>query len=158
MSTPTRELQSLSIGGTMPPRSRSAAQQERRARERAQRVQATQLRRTPAAIQATSTPPLTGHTGLLYDVRALTPQTRETASKGLSSDGIFVEFSGKYEGEEGSHCGFQLRGVSSVRVYGVDGNDRRITCSCDEFRRNPATAICPHIYVSSTFDFMVTHP
>ena len=151
MSAPTKELQNLSIGGPMPAMTRSQAQQERRRRERAERQQ--RLVEQPRAFPSLSPSAdgtITGHTGITYNVRQLTPRSQQAALQGLHAAEFMVDVSREFK--DGSYYGFQLRVAESVRVYDPSSSNRRVTCTCDGFNKNPTAAICAHIYVCSPFD------
>ena len=160
MSAPAQELRNLSLGGTMAPMTRSQAQQVRRQRERAERQreragrqrlieqQSAQLSLSPGADGT-----IPGHHGIMYDVRQLTPRSQQTAVQGLHSAEFMVDVSREFH--DSSYYGFQLRVAESVRVYDPASSNRRITCTCDDFNRNPTTAICAHIYVSNPLKYIM---
>lgn len=181
MSTPTRELEDLSIGENMAanPNRRVQGQQRRRDRERAERDLA---RATAAAGHAPGTPaagdptrllvsrliaaqpdipmagpsgthrlyqtpgPVTGHTGLVYDIHQLSPHSRPRAAEGLHSDEFTVDFSMRKNSGGGFYYAFQLKKPISVRISDRSNESRIVTCTCDEFQASLTP--CVHIFVS----------
>ena len=139
MSFPTRQFQNLSIGERMVPLSRSQAQRLRRQRERMGRE------RVDAPQQS--------HTGLLYDLRQLSPATRDVASRGLQAEAVRAESVMRKDWNETEfYYAFKLSERSAVRLDPRHDVQRVVSCSCSEFtshwERDSATAICKHIYVS----------
>ena len=175
MSTPTRELENLSIGGDMNRRSRG--QQRRRQREHSERQQRQQqppqlqmlapapptgpstARATPqtgpsptgsAASAGGRTEEIRSDSGMIYQIRNLSPHSRQTAAESLvNRDTFLIEQSRKHTDGERSYVAFQLGGGrDSVRIYPPGTRGRRIRCACEYFRLNANSAICGHIYVS----------
>ena len=182
MSTPTRELENLTIGGSMMS-SRQAGQRRRRQREREERVAHQAALRTAAPGTIPGPPysaqggaqqvvpragprgtqtthhdpvPVLGHTGLLYDVHQLSPNSRPRAMEGLHSDEFTVDHSMRYrDSSRVFYYGFQLKKPASVRIFDPAGRRRSVTCTCDEF--NQSRTPCVHMFVSQPFSFDV-HP
>lgn len=185
MSTPTRELENLSIGGPMAdnPNPRQASQRRRRAQEKAerdQRIQQNAARTGPSSAQARSsrtamvaaqsdvpvagpsgtqasyrTPArVTGHTGLLYDIHELSPNSRRRALEGLNSEGFTVDFSMRKDTEGVVYYAFQLKKPISIRISDRAHEPRSVTCSCDEFQAGSSP--CVHIFVSQYFNSHTT--
>ena len=193
MSTPTRELENLSIGGPMAtnPTPRQQSQRDRRARERAERealirqntaragppvARASSSRSTLAAAQInvpvagpsrtqpsyqsrapaagpSGTQPsyrtparVTGHTGLIYDIQELSPNSRPRALEGLNSEEFNVDFSMRKVTEGGVYYAFQLKKPISVRISDGANGPGSVTCTCDEFQAGSSP--CVHIFVS----------
>jgi hypothetical protein len=118
---------------------RSQAQQRRRRREREAQA---------AATASTSTSPVSGHTGLRYDIQRISPSSRIRAIRGLQDVQFTVDRAERKEPREGvPYYAFQLKVPVSVRIY--DQETRRpetsVTCTCDQFESRP----CVHIFVSS---------
>ena len=138
---------------------RQQAQQARRERERRERQRLAQERMSqqgpPAATPLLSGPSVVqGHSGILYSLRAMSPRSQVVAAKGLRTDSFMVDLSRKHEFDDShSVCAFQLREAHSVRVFDPAGGNRRVTCTCEEFSRDPTTAVCAHIYVSRIWSF-----
>ena len=133
----------------MPTMTRSQAQQERRRRERVERQRLSEQREGSPILLPGADGTIRGHTGITYNVRQLTPRSQKVAVRGLHAAEFMVDASREFSAmAESSYYGFQLRVAESVRVYGPSGSNPRITCTCDDFNRNPGTAFCAHIYVN----------
>lgn len=151
MSSPTRALASLSIKEKMP-KTRSQAQRERRLRERQQGTSARFSAGSATAGSAaqgryTDNTLIEGHTGILYDVRNLSPAARTRAVEGLNSDKFTVDHSRKIRSAQGTYYAFQLKKPESIRIYDSSNGSRRVTCTCEDFTQS--SYICAHIYVST---------
>ena len=166
MSTPTRELENLNLGGDMHRGNpnRVLGQQRRRARERAEDQQRQQqAQRYPALAPAPAPVPssrpslapssggasVQGSSGVHYRIRDLTPGMSQAAEDSLSSrDKFLVEYSRSHDDGEASYVAFQLGGgVDSVRIYSPSSG-RGVKCGCNAFRLSEPPATCAHIYVS----------
>ena len=91
--------------------------------------------------------PVLGHTGLIYDVHQLSPNSRPRAVEGLHSDEFTVDHSMRYrDSSRIFYYGFQLKKPASVRIFDPAGGRRSVTCTCDEFNRSWTP--CVHMFVS----------
>ena len=179
MSAPTRELENLSLGGMRQtrnpargaPNTRAIAQQRRRARERQgippgqplppnalnplAAAQAGPARAAPPQLtQGVSTPatavPVSGHSGIVYDIQRLSPNSRPRAMEGLHSDQFTVDHTMGKQNDYEFYYAFQLKKPESVRIYDPERDDRGVTCTCPDFQEN--RNVCVHIYVSRVSD------
>jgi len=90
--------------------------------------------------------PVTGHTGLVYDIHQLSPTSRPRAAEGLHSDKFTVDFSMRKDSEGIFYYAFQLKKPISVRISDRGNEPRSVTCTCDEFQAGLTP--CVHIFVS----------
>ena len=175
MSAPTRELENLSLGGMRQnrnpargaPNTRAIAQQRRRARERqgiapgqplppnalnpiaaaqAGPSQAAPQQRTQGVSTPTTAVPVSGHSGIVYDIQQLSPNSRPRAMEGLHSDQFTVDHTMGKQNDHEFYYAFQLKKPESVRIYDPERDDRGVTCTCPDFQGN--RNVCVHIYVS----------
>ena len=163
MSTPTRQLGSLSLGG-MPPITRAQQQaRDRQAGNRQQQIASggpssviPSIERDVPLPQTTSSSPrnlVHGRSGLRYGIQGLSPTSIPRATIGLGS-AFEVERSRTYEDED--HCQYhaiQLNQPVSVRVFNPEHTEgaNKVSCGCEEYRQEqqkPGTSVCVHIYVS----------
>ena len=160
MSAPTRELEGLSIGGNMVT-ARQRGQRNRRARqarenaEKEARALTEALRGAPTAgpsgTRVLSPSVISRHSGVQYDVRALSPQSRVQVLEALQSLAFTVKRTQEIRTNGGVYFAFQLRRPEkpeSIRIR--DPAAGGATCTCAHFRQN---IVCAHIYVSSTLIF-----
>ena len=124
---------------------RSQGQQNRRRREA--------LERQRAAWLANPSGPTIGNSLLQYDLRSITPESRETAVRGVCADHLKASTVRVLDSDSGMFVAIGVFDRKPIRlqVYGPDNDKdgRKITCSCDTFSSKPETVICEHIYVSS---------
>lgn len=98
--------------------------------------------------------PVTGHTGLVYDIHQLSPNSRR-AAEGLHSDEFTVDFSMRKDAEGAFYYAFQLKKPISVRISDRSNDTRSVTCTCDEFQAGLTP--CVHIFVSVPIIFVSAH-
>ena len=161
MSTPTRELEGLSIGGHMAT-ARQRGQRIRRARQAREKAES-EARALEEAQRSTTTAgpsgtrvlrPLTrvsGRSGIEYDVSALGPQPRIQAMEALQSSEFTVKRAQEIRDNGGVYFAFQLKKPEkpeSIRVK--DPASGGVTCTCTRFTQN---IVCTHLYVSPTLVF-----
>ena len=99
--------------------------------------------------------PVTGHTGLVYDIHQLSPNSRPRAAEGLHSDEFTVDFSMRKDAEGAFYYAFQLKKPISVRISDRSNDTRSVTCTCDEFQAGLTP--CVHIFVSVPIIFVSAH-
>ena len=168
MSTPTRELESLSVG-PMASTARGRGQQRRRQRDQRMIQQASQAASNSGLVPSiesdagplTSQEPVRGRSGLLYDVRLLPRDMIRHAFAGLSSTDLYAERENSRTVEAGleTRHGIQLRrdttrrsGPISIRIFNPDNGPQRVECTCNHHRQTGS--VCEHQYVSYLFRFL----
>lgn len=155
MLLPTQDFSRLSIGGAMAPQTRAQAQrvvgrrsqgqQNRRRREALERQQAAQL--------ANPTSPISGNSLISYDLLSLAPEARDIAARGLRADNLIVDTVRMFDpADSGTYVAIGIfeKKPSRIHIYGPESRGRKVKCNCEAFSKRPETAICEHIYVSST--------
>lgn len=165
MSTPTRELESLSMG-PMVSTTRSQGQQGRRQREVRAKQSSSQIAGNPGLVPSiesdagpsTSYQPVQGRSGLLYDVRQLPRNMVERARAGLSSTDYYIVQDNSHTVEAGlqTRHGIQLRRQTakrvrpeSIRIYNPGNGSQTVDCSCLYYQQ--IESVCEHQYVSCLF-------
>lgn len=165
MSTPTRELESLSMG-PMVPSTRSQAQQRRRQQDQRMIQQASLAASNPGIIPSiesdagpsTSHEPVQGRSGLLYDIRQLSREMVDRATAGLRSTDYYVVRENSHTVEAGlqTRHGIQLRRRTarrsrpfSIRIFNPNNGSLRVECTCH--LPNRSGPVCEHQYVSYLF-------
>ena len=157
MSTPTRELEGLSIGGHMATarqrgqrirrarQAREKAENEARALEEAQRSAPTAGPSGTRILRPSTT--VTGRSGIKYDVSALAADSRIEAMEALQSTAFTVEHAHEIGSNDGVYYAFQLKKPEkpeSIRIRNPASGG--VTCTCSRFRQK---IVCAHLYVSS---------
>ena len=163
MSTPTRQLGDLSLGGMAPTTRAQQLARDRQAGLRQQPITSGEpssvvpsIERDVPISQPTRSATgnlIHGRSGLRYGVQGLSPASIPRATIGLSS-AFEVERSRTYEDED--HCQYhaiQLNQPVSVRVFNPEHTEgvNKVSCGCEEYRQEqqkPGTPVCVHIYVS----------
>lgn len=157
MSTPTRSFETLNIGG-MPTtrRSQTQAHQERvgrsaggrhRGRGRGRGDVIDQTDSQPATPVRGSQTQIHGSSGLVYDIRNLSPRSSLRAAEGLATE-LFVDRLKSYGSGSDAYYAFQLKKPVSVRIHNPASGARAVECTCEDYQQG--SLICAHIYVSVT--------
>ena len=162
------------------PTRRQQSQRERRAREAQERVAGGQLQQNaprararplhagliaaqldvpvagPSGTQPSYQPParVTGHTGLMYDIHELSPNSRVRADEGLHSEEFTVDFSMRKDLEGVFYYAFQLKKPVSVRISDRANGPRIVNCTCTDFQAGSSP--CVHIFVSQAINHRCT--
>ena len=159
MSTPTRSLENLNIGG-MPTtrRSQTQSQQQRAGRSTSGRIRARGRGRrgvTDPPAPQTASPvggiqtQIQGSSGLVYDIQNLSPGSSLRAAEGLVSE-LFVDRLRSYGSGSDAYYAFQLKKPVSVRIHDPAGGARGVECTCEDYQQT--RSVCAHIYVSAYLD------
>ncbi|MCJ1281989.1 hypothetical protein MMC26_001312 [Xylographa opegraphella] len=161
MSTPTRELEGLSIGGHMATarqrgqrirrarQAREKAENEARALEEAQRVTPTAGPSGARLLRPSTT--VSGRSGIKYDVSALAPQSRAEAMEAFQSTAFTVKHAHEIRSNGGVYFAFQLKKPEkpeSIRIK--DPASGGVTCTCTRFKQN--------IWLYDEFNHMFLNP
>ena len=149
MSIPTREIRKLSIGGKMPT-TRSQAQREKQRRDvgsgQLDIIPSVESETAPSTTQSPSSSSIRGRSGLVYDIRKLSPMSTTRASVGLPSEFIADERSRTFRAGGETYHAIQLNNRVAIRIYDPTTRSHRVECTCDDFKRTKSN--CVHIYVS----------
>lgn len=94
---------------------------------------------------ATPVTPIRGHSGALYNIQNLSPDSNRRAAEGLAA-GLYVDELYSHEREDRSDAwfAFQLKKPVSVRIFNPAFGANRVECSCG--LSNESTC-CIHLYV-----------
>lgn len=123
------------------------AQRRRRQREQAERQQlAEQGGREPDTAGHMAT--ILSHRGVPYNLRNLSSDARGIAERGLQSENLRVDYARMHLRGTDEYFALQLSQTASVRIGDPAAGPRRVTCTCEEFKKGQNTAMCGHIYVS----------
>lgn len=142
MSDPLSRFHSLHIGDMAETRAQRRRQQEQAGAAAGRRGRG-RGRATTAQQPATIIPPIVGHSGKLYSIQSLSPDSSLRANEGLRSD-YFVDRVVSYGTGNGIYYAFQVKKPVSVRIYDPSkGNNNRVECTCGD------QIPCPHIWVRS---------
>ena len=163
MSTPTRQLGNLSLGGMTPT---TRAQQQARERQTGNRQQNTASggplsvvpsieRDVPQSQGPPSTPGhlIRGRSGLQYSIQRLSPASVPRVTIGLNS-AFEVERSRKRENDDyREYQAIQLNQPVSIRVLNPNHavGEPIVSCGCEEYKQEQHRSgipVCVHIYVS----------
>ncbi|KAL8857053.1 MAG: hypothetical protein Q9178_006345 [Gyalolechia marmorata] len=98
---------------------------------------------TSSAGTTLLTGPVQGHSGLIYDLRGMSPQSATQATAGIAADFV-VDRVHRHESHRGAYFAFQLHRPESVRIFDPAERGGHVECTCEEFQSSQA--ICIHIY------------
>ena len=141
MSNPISHLENLGINEM--PETRS--QRQRAQREAGRAISGSGRGRGRAAGPPPSiAPPIQGHSGTLYDVQSLSPDSSVRMAEGVATD-FWVDELRRHPLSHPTYFAFQLKKPVSVRIHDPENGNNRVECSCDD-----NSTCCIHIYVSTT--------
>ena len=140
MSNPLSRFHSLHIDDMAETRAQRRRQQEQAGAAAGRRGRG-RGRATIAPQPPTIIPPIVGHSGKLYNIQGLSPDSSVRANEGLRSD-YYVDKLISYETGSGTYYAFQVMKPVSVRIYDPSqGSNNRVECTCGD------QIPCSHVYV-----------
>ena len=95
-------------------------------------------------LPTTSITPIRGHSGALYNIQNLSPDSNRRATEGLAAD-FDVDKLYSHADRSDAWFAFQLKKPVSVRIFDPAFGANRVECTC---RGSDGSTCCIHVYVS----------